>query len=390
MPRRDENTQEFFNRVLDFSLKRIFMNSIFTVFFLCLLSFNAQAQLSDLRVDQLPQSDKSFSDKRVIDTFEGGFNKLLPYVQPSPGQGNAGSCLFMSHTGAIEWWLNKLYQPNSAIKLSERYMMNLSKAGIGEDLMKDWRTDTVYRLNKTGIHYLNESYRFTKDWYRPAPQSQRIPAQPQSAGAFYSELYNWVIELNTLGAADFSLPKFEREVIFADPAANQWNVDIAPVDIVERVKEALRKREAPVLVMYNHMGFWHVSTVFGFNDYASTKGCPFVSAFGPYMRERAQQLTDEALQTDDPKQRRSLLNKARTFQQRGDLVENSFEQSGGCQDKGVFYVRDSLYPDESMPLYDYDLKRSGEEEHLNLPLISREYAWLERLSNHVIQIYVVE
>lgn len=366
------------------------MNAKIIIVFITSVIFSAQAQISDLLQDRLPTVDKGNTYKRSIDTFEGGFNKLVPYVMPSPNQGNAGSCLFMSHTSAVEWWVNKLNSNGKNIKLSERYMMNLSKAGIGDDIVKNWRTDTVYRLNKLGVHYSNESFRFTKNWYRSLANSQRVAARAQAQGAFYSELYNWVIEYNLLGEPEFTLPKFERDVIFADPASNQWNVNIAPKDIVERVKKALVKKEAPVLVMYNHMGFWHVSTVYGFNDHASTKGCPFVSSFGPYMKSRAQELREQASQTIDPRERRSLMKKAETFEQRGTMVEKSFDQNGGCAEKGIFYVRDSLYPDETMPIYDYDLERSGEEEHLNLPLISREYAWLERLANHVIQIYVVE
>lgn len=351
---------------------------------------SAFAQISDLKVDLLPKAEKSTLKDRSVDTFEGGFNELLPYIQPSPSQGNAGTCLFMAHTGVVEWWLNKISSPLSSVKLSERYMMNLSSAGIGDELMGNWRTDTIYRLNKTGVHYFNESYRFTKNWYKSVPGQQRIPAEPNSTGAYYSELYNWVVELNTLSQPDFELPYFRRDVIFADPEQNQWNVNVAPSDIVAKVKLALETKKAPVIAMYNHMGYWHVSVIFGYNDQASSKGCPFVTAFGPYKLQRAAELRAEADQTDDLTEKKRLLARADHFETRGNTVQKAFEANGGCAEKGVFYVRDSLYPDERMPIYDYDLEKEGEEEHLNLPVISREYAWLERLSNHVIQIYVAD
>lgn len=367
----------------------------FSLFFYSTISLS---EISDFNYDELYGPDSVLwqvvggekSVDRSIETFEGGFNDLISYVVPSPSQGNAGSCLFMAHTGVVEWWLNKMLAPAEPIMLSARYMMNLSSSGIGNDLIeKNWRTDTIFRVNAKGVYYANDSYRFTKNWFVDRGDRVRVPARAGQNGAQYGPMYNWIVELDSLinTEPDFVLPQFARRIIFADPEENQWNVNIAPEDIVEQVKEALETYRAPVIVMYNHYGIWHVSVVFGYNDYASSRGCPFISGFGPYKRLRAEQLREEALEAETEEERQRLLNRAARFEERGNLVEEAFIENGGCRGQGVFYVRDSIYPDPSMPLYDYDLSNEGEEEHLNAPLIFREYEWLERLSNHIIQIY---
>jgi hypothetical protein len=194
-------------------------------------------------------------------------------------------------------------------------------------------------------------------------------------------------ELDTLGSPDFVIPEFTRDIIFADPASNQWNINVAPVDIVEQVKFALMTKKAPVMVMYNHYGYWHVSVIFGFNDHATSRDCPFVSGFPRYKLQQAERLRTLAANETDETENTRLLKRADDFERRSINIDRAYNERGGCRGKGVFYVRDSLYPNPSMPMYDYDLNTVGEEEHLNAPLIFREYEWLELLSNHVIQIY---
>lgn len=322
--------------------------------------------------------------------FAGGMNHFLPYMMPTPDQENAGSCLFMSHTAATEVLVNRERDLNGLqnIDLSERYFMNLSKAGIGNDIIADWKTDTIYRLNKTGRMYTNENFPYMKGWYKAGPNGLRIFADENDQDAFYGVRANWVLALDQLKKKpSIKLPKYERKVLFQDPKKNRWNVATAPNDIVSKVKKALHKKTGPVVVIYNHTGFWHAVMVAGYNDTVTNHGCPFVSEFPNRMRNRADQIRDEANQQKDPAKRKKLLSKARLFEKRANQAEDSFTKAGGCSERGVFYVRDSIYPTETMPLYDYDPKRSGEEKHLNSPVILREYDWLRHLSNHVIHIF---
>lgn len=321
----------------------------------------------------------------------GGFNEWLPYIVPSPDQENAGSCLFMSHTAVTEVLINRERATKGLENqnLSERYLMNLSKAGIGSELVTNWKTDTIFRLNKTKETYKNEDFPYLKGWYKAGADGLRVFADPKEEGSYYGVKANWVISLDQLNPNDaIKTPHFSRNVLFEDPSGNRWNVATAPENIVDKVKAALDTKKGPVLVIYNHTGFWHAVMIAGYNDKVDTKGCPFVSDFPSSMSERAKQLRAESINATSEKEKKRLLGKARLFQKRADRVEVSYNQAGGCSGKGAFYVRDSIYPVDTMPQYDYDPTTSGEEKHLNAPVILREYEWLRHLANHVIQIYV--
>jgi len=360
------------------------------------MSFSLFAQESDLNprlIEGLKfPNDKSegvnpVSTKALLpdqESFKGGYNHLLKHVLPSIYQDNAGSCLFMSHTSAIE----VLYGHSFGKKqdFSERYFMNLAKAGIGDSRMDNWRTDTVFRLNETGKIQNHKSYPFTKGWYKTV-NGTRVQSQEGENGAYYGVKYNWVVNPKQLTKPGVKLPRVSREVILEDSEQNQWNVGQAPSDIVQRVKEAFRKRKAPVLVIYNHTGFWHAVNVVGFNDNADSAGCPFVSTYKEKMDKRAEEIREEAEKRPTAKEKRKLLRKAAKFNKRGKQVHEAYLKNGGCRGKGVFYVRDSIYPREDRPVYDYDPTKEGEEEHMNAPIILREYEWLEQVANHAYQIY---
>lgn len=322
------------------------------------------------------------------DSFIGGFNDLLKYVLPAPDQENAGSCLFMSHTGNVEWWYSKLSKDQRTSErrnLSERYFMNLSKEGLDDDL-DYWPTDMIYALNKRGEIYKNSDYRYTKGWYKKV-NSVRVPAKKDEEGAKYGISYSWMSMYQDIKAPMVKLPEFKREVIFKDPSANRWNVTTAPKDIVSKIKKALHKRNAPVLVIYNHVGYWHANLIVGYNDKTDSKSCPFVSKYDELMNKRADEIVEESLETKDEAKKKKLVRKAKKFRKRGNQVQVSYDNNGGCKGRGVFYVRDSIYPNENMPKYDYDLSTEGEETHLNSEVILREYEWAENLLNHAIQIY---
>lgn len=337
--------------------------------------------------NQKSEGSSPISTKALLpdqDSFTGGYNHLLKHVLPSIYQDNAGSCLFMSHTSAIE----VLYSHSFGKKLdfSERYFMNLAKAGVGNDRIDNWRVDTIQRLNETGKIQEHKQYPFTKGWYKTV-NGTRVQSQEGEDGAFYGVKYNWVVNQKQLAEPGRQLPRISRDVILEDSEQNQWNVGQAPSDIVKRVKDAFVKRKAPVLVIYNHTGFWHAVNVVGYNDNADSAGCPFVSSYKEKMDKRADEIREEAEQADSLKEKRRLLSKAKNFNKRGSQVHDRFMKQGGCRGKGVFYVRDSIYPVETQPQYDYDPSRTGEEENLNAPIILREYEWLEHAANHAYQIY---
>lgn len=333
--------------------------------------------------------DLSSSSKALLpdnQSYLGGYNNLLPFIMPSPSQENAGSCLFMSHTGIVEVLLNKRAKTKK-YDLSERYFMNLQKSEVGNDKIANWRTDTIERLNVDSKMYSNDQFRYTKGFYK-IKGNRRAPAIEGEEGAKYSIKYNWIVELDKLtNKMPISLPTFGREVLFADPDQNQWNVNTAPKNIVQLAKDAIKKNNSPLLVIYNHHGFWHAVMVAGYNDNASSDNCKFVSSYEAKMNERADEIIKESTEETDPKIIAKLKRKALKFRKRGNDVQTEYENNGGCRGKGVFYVRDSIYPNKDMPLYDYDKTKTGEEENYNSTVILREYEWLERLSNHVVQIY---
>lgn len=320
-----------------------------------------------------------------LDSFQGGMNKLLAHVVSSPYQDDAGSCLFMAHTGAVEWWLSKLGL-GQRLDLSERYYMNLSKAGIGDELMSDWQTDTIYRMNSAKVTYRNSDFPFLKAWYEYDGRGQRQFSTEDNPHAYYGTSANWILSLDTLRGAPIPLPHFERTVLFAEAEGNQWAVNVAPKDIVAQMKKWLDEKQSPLIVLYNHHAYWHAVMVVGYNDHASTDGCEFTVSFTDSMNENARESRELAAKTTDPDERRRLLSKARRDEARGLAVAQELANNGGCSPKGVFYVRDSLYPDKNLPLYDFDPSQEGEEEHLVTPVVLREYEWVERLGNHVMGI----
>ena len=171
-------------------------------------AFTTQAQISDLKIEKnqnklndisyIPATEKS---------FKGGFNELLDYVLPAPYQGNAGSCLFMSHTGAVEWWMNKL-AGYKKYDLSERYFMNLQKDEVGAASVKNWKTDTIERINQTRKFYDNFEFRFTKGWYKIKNGTRQV-SDANDPKSKYSEKYNWVVEYQNLKTWIYKIRRIE-------------------------------------------------------------------------------------------------------------------------------------------------------------------------------------
>ena len=277
----------------------------------------------------------------------GGFDELVPYVLPSPNQEDAGSCLYMSLTGIAEWWMARLNPamsraPGGPLDLSERYMMNM--AGLDEATLpvKNWKTDSMLVYNHTGQSVHNDSYRFTKGWYKSDEDGDYVQGEEEGVKSDYGTPYNWIHETDKITEGFIALPKFEREVLFADPESNQWNVGIAPTNLVDTIKKKLKERRAPVHVLYNHYGYWHAVNIVGFNDNMSSQGCTFVEGMRNYMGEQPTKLRAKAAAAKDPKEKERLLKLAKKWDKTSKRLEDSYAAQGGCHPQGMFYVRDSL------------------------------------------------
>lgn len=327
--------------------------------------------------------------------FLGGFNELLPYVMPSPDQEDAGSCLYMANTGIAEWWLAKLNPrfPRTAdgpLDLSERYLMNVAGIEENETDLPNWRTDSIYLFNRNHQKtMLNSAYRYTKGWYAGEAYSDRIlPASPGATGAEYGTLYNWIDQRPAGVQGEVSLPLFERDVIFADPEANQWNVGVAPDNIVEKVKETLRTKKAPVLVIYNHDSYWHAVYVIGYNDTARNGNCDYTEQFRIDIAARAEELAKKAAEAIDPTVKSAYEIRAKRAREAKDKIERAYATRGGCRSKqGVFYIRDSIYPDEGGPVYHYDLTNPAADAPYAKKIVFKEYDWLRYFANHISVVY---
>jgi hypothetical protein len=320
-------------------------------------------------------------------TEPGGFNKLLPFIMPAPNQEDAGSCLYMATTGNIEWWLNFLNQNEDRRMdgnhdLSERYLMNMAGEEEDDSPVKNWRTDSVYLFNQYSA-VLNADYPFTKGWFKEV-DDQRVIAKPEEKGSYFGTGYNWISELETLRPQKIELPKFDREIIFADKENNQWNVGVTPENIIEKVKKALTVNHAPVLIVYNHYGYWHVHMIVGFDDNEDSGGCKFTKETAPYLKDKANKWLAEAEKETDPKIKEKLTKKAATYTKYSESITATMDQIG-CQ-KGVFFVRDSLYSDPDGQNYSYHTDSPGDDRFFVKKVILREYEYLRALANHVIQI----
>ncbi len=324
----------------------------------------------------------------------GGYSSLVPYVIQSPDQEDAGSCLYMSLTGIAEWWLAKLYPSASRahdgpIDLSERYMMNIAGGDEATSPVANWKTDSIDLYNKTGYAVLNSSYRFTKGWFMKDAEGNPKPVAANTEGAEFSAMYNWIDQSATVNAptAYVALPHFEHEVLFADPASDQWGTAVMPSNIVDEVKAKLREREAPVNIIYNHFGYWHSVYIIGYDDSAPTNDCKFVTSFDNYMGGQVKEMRAQAEKEADPAKKQKLIDRAAKFEKAGTRFHTAYTSGGGCAPKGMFYVRDSIYADDNAP-YVYTPGNPAGNGSYSKAIVLHEYAWLRYMSNHATQIYV--
>jgi hypothetical protein len=320
-----------------------------------------------------------------------GFTDLLPFVSSSPNQKNAGSCHFMALAGNAEFWLAKLnpelsWQPNGLLDLSERYLMNMNEHPEFKEGVENWKTDTIFVLNNIGKGVLNRDYPFTMGWYKK--NENYVAALPNEEGAAYGTPFNWIDETEKLSDGFIELPKFSRDILFADPESNQWNVMVAPEDIVETVKNALVKNQAPVTVMYNNIGYWHVVMIVGFDDDVFNDNCYFTSNFENSLETIISVRKEEFEKEVDEKAKTKLLGQIKKLKSTQEKFSDIYKLRGSCTGKGGFYVRDSIYSDPDGVPYDYFTGVPANRENYSRKVIIREYEWLEYLANHIWQIKV--
>lgn len=335
----------------------------------------------------------SYKPEVIKDTRElGGYNELLPYVLPSPHQEDAGTCLYMSLTGVAEWWLARLNpqlsrSSNGPVDLSERYLINASEAKENQKRVENWRTDSIEIFNATRKSLLNSSYPFAKGWYREDSKGDIFPAEPGAPGSTYGVIINWFDNLKSVLTGYVYLPYFERDILFADPDENEWNVGLNPPGIVERVKRALVENKAPVQVIYNHESYWHSVFVVGFDDTRANRDCGFVESSLRYFDELQREFTKKAETAPSESARKDFLRRAKIQRESKSKLQKSYNAAGGCRGQGVFYVRNSEFYGAD-GTYDYDSSTKGDEKPYAPKIMLFEYEWLEHLSNHIVQINV--
>lgn len=318
-----------------------------------------------------------------------GETTLLPFVTRAPDQTEAGSCLYMSLTGAAELWLARFNPkvprtPDGPLDLSERWLMNASGDGTYTRGIQRWRVDSVYLFNNLREMPTNEAYRFTKGWYEVDSNGTYVRSSAKSKGAVYDTPYNWIDDRATAGSARVKLPTFSREILFEDPARDSWNVGIAPEELVEKIKAQLRTTKAPVQVIYNHFGYWHAHLIVGYDDGVPTDGCGFVEGSrrffnGERMKDSDQPPTREELDR--------MAERKKKYVETARKLNASLASRAACNDKGVFYVRDSIYVDDKQPEYVYDPAGGPQGRgKYSVPIVELEYSFVTHLANHALVI----
>ena len=290
---------------------------------------------------------------------------LSPYAMASPNQWDAGSCLFMATTGAMEMLMNQ-HIPLDQIAykgdtdLSERFLMNavtlLPEYFPQEANALYLFTDTIYTYNFVGLmlHYyygyplgnysmLDSDYPFVYDNIGDAYVSAQRNWDPANLPT------NWPYLL-------VPTPAVDRTQIFAPPLKSDdsmFQVAVADHDILDIIKHELVSKNAPVVIVYNHFNYWHSDIIVGYDDRQESRGCPMVLESLEYF-----------FNNGNPKGALKIIL--------------HMLELGGCLDKGVFYVRDSIYDGEDdEPIYNEDLGIKYSKR-----IIERTYNWVLYLANH--------
>lgn len=189
-------------------------------------------------------STNSFSKQKSIPSK---YTDLIKYVQPAPQQGHTGTCLYVASTGAIELILNKRdnirypspYGPND---LSESFLINAPFFYPMEN--KDLWEKIILKFNHGyGIHI--------DDWPFDAWRDFRV-----NRDVWRSR--------DTTNLKKIKIPKIETIKLFS--IGNRWTTHVLNEEHIQSIKNALWEHKSPVMVNYNHDGFWHMVLIIGYND----------------------------------------------------------------------------------------------------------------------------
>lgn len=352
----------------------------------CLLSIG---QKYPDREESLSVEDKIVTLSFTLMGKEGGsrgaYKQLEAFVLSSPNQEEAGSCLYMASTGAMEILVNQLKGIGSvpvnegSSDFSERFLMNVTNPSNPDF---NWRTDTVLNFNEVRGGLLNQTYRFTKGWYKEDEQGEGlVKAKADDVDAKYDTYYNWIDELpkgDALTSKLIPVPLVDREILFKDTQNDVWNTGVMDDRVIDSIKKQIVKRDAPVLVIYNHFGYWHAVLIVGFDDNQISDGCSFVDRWITHMTKKY----EEFLQSSNE----SYKNKGIRYKKLVDRVVSK-KAIYGCSSKGVFQIRDSIYTGTADHIYDYDLTQTGEESPYSQKIVEKSYDWLKYLGNHAYVIF---
>jgi hypothetical protein len=198
----------------------------------------------------------------------------------------------------------------------------------------------------------------------PSGEDQ-VPCEETDEGAALSCYYNWIDDLPAGWEANVTpTPEVERSVIFVDPERDDssiWALALMDDDHVERIKNELRTRNAPVIVIYNHYLYWHANLIVGFNDNVETGGCPMVEDSVDYFEEKG-------------------------FTSYANAIRAHQDALGGCTTRGVFLVRDSIYDGTTEEPYYLYSEEINVADRYSKRIIELDYNWVKFLGNHA---YVV-
>jgi hypothetical protein len=293
--------------------------------------------------------------------------ELIEYVLASPNQFDAGSCLFMTTTGAMELLVHQHTDLDEVdydgdTDLSERFLM-AAYQDVPSSVMRYWLTDIMYTYNHVGGSMLNRDYPFTAGYVRETSSGNLEPCDASDSGAYYSCSYNWFDERpNDWEEQLVDMPSVERTVAFTDPSrssSSQWNVALMDDEDVDKIKYLLRSRRAPVVIIYNHYLYWHADLIVGYDDSVQTNGCPMVESSMEYFDEQGSS---------------TYTNK----------IERHMDDIGPCTDDGIFYVRDSIYDGGESEI---DYQYGGFTDKYSQRIIERSYNWVKYLGNHAYAIH---
>lgn len=176
--------------------------------------------------------------------------ELLPFVQEAPDQGDTATCLFQGTTGAVELLLNQKYnirypKEGDIFDISERFSISHSVRSSGH-----WIERVLPKFNEGWTIHTND-----------------LPFNAYRAdGSNNRSVWNRPKEFYNLPRLNLSI-KAKSTKIFARGRNKYSKYVVKPGDI-ENVKKALINNNAPVLINYNHRGWWHIVNIVGYDDNA--------------------------------------------------------------------------------------------------------------------------